>query len=277
MPELPEAETLARGLAPLLVGRTLERVRVHHADVLRVPAARFRAGVRGRRVLAVGRRAKNVVLTLSGDHHLIVNLGMTGWLAPVAPGGARPTHPALTFALDAAGSLVFDDVRRFGCVELLRSELWAERSARLGPEPLADAFTTPVLGAALARSRSPIKNWLMDQRRIAGVGNIYASEALFRAAVHPLRPARSLTQVETASLRRAIRAVLREAVRAGGTTLRNYRNVDGEPGRFVFRLRVYGREGEACPNCKMPVERLVFGNRSSFLCPVCQPTGVHPT
>lgn len=274
MPELPEAETLVRGLRPAIAGKTILHARVHHADVLRVPAARFRDCVRGRRIATLDRRAKNVLLRLDARRVLVVNLGMTGWLAPVGVDGRappRPTHPAITFRLAEGGSLVFDDVRRFGCVECLSASEWAERDRALGPEPLADGFTARVLAQGLGRSRSPVRSWLLDQRRIAGIGNIYANEALHRAGVHPARPARTLSHAESARLHRALRRVLREALGAGGTTISDYRNADGDPGEFVRELRVYGREGEPCFRCNTPVQRLVFGNRSAFLCPRCQP------
>jgi formamidopyrimidine-DNA glycosylase len=276
MPELPEAETLARGLRPLLPGRTIRHVRVHHADVLRTSPARFRAAVRGRTIEAVDRRAKNVLLRLDDGGVLLVNLGMTGWLATrgLAPRDPpRPTHPALTFQLDPGGALVFDDVRRFGCVERLDAAGWRARESRFGPEPLDDGFGAADLRRALSSSRTPVRSWLLDQRRLAGVGNIYANEALHRARVHPARPARSLGRAESRALHRAIRDVLTEALRAGGTTIQDYRNAEGEPGEFVRELRVYGRTGEPCPRCKTPVERLVFANRSAFLCPTCQPEG----
>lgn len=272
MPELPEAETLVRGLRPVLTGRRIVQARIHHADVLRVPARSFRARVRGRRIEGVERRAKNVVIRLD-DGVLVVNLGMTGWLAPLGfpdRNPPRPTHPAVTFRLDE-GRLVFDDVRRFGCVEALEPEAWEARSDALGPEPLEPAFTPERLGRALAASRSPLRSWLLDQRRIAGVGNIYACEACFGARVHPARPAHSLTADEATALHGAVRRVLAAAVDAGGTTIRDYRNADGDPGTYVHRLQVYGREGEPCTRCKTPVERTVFGNRSAFFCPACQP------
>ncbi len=274
MPELPEAETLVRGLRPALTGRTIVRVRVHHADVLQVGAARFRARVAGRRIESVARRAKNVLMQLN-DGVLVVNLGMTGWLAPLGAatrGGPRPTHPALTFELDE-GRLVFDDVRRFGRVEALEPEAWKARDAAFGPEPLSADFTARRLHDALSRSRSPLRSWLLDQHRIAGVGNIYACEACFLAGIHPARPARTVGRSEANSLHQAIRSVLGEAIAAGGTTIRDYRNVHGEPGRFRDRLLVYGREGEPCLTCNTPIERLVFGNRSAFLCPRCQAPG----
>jgi formamidopyrimidine-DNA glycosylase len=274
VPELPEAETLVRGLRPALVGRRIRQARVHHADVLRQPAARFREAVRGRTVEAVGRRAKNVLMHLSGDRVLVVNLGMTGWLAPIGMPGRhppRPTHPAVTFVLEGPGSLVFDDVRRFGAIECLDGPTWLERDQGFGPEPLESGFTARVLHEALGRSRSPVRSWLLDQRRIAGVGNIYAAEALFRARVHPARAARTVDRREARALHRAIRSVLREAVRAGGTTIRDYRNADGGEGAFAGNLRVYGREGEPCLRCSGTVERLVFAGRSAFFCPRCQP------
>jgi formamidopyrimidine-DNA glycosylase len=272
MPELPEAETLVRGLRPVLTGRSIVQARVHHADVLRVPARRFRDRVRGRRIIAVERRAKNVLIRLD-DGVLVVNLGMTGWLAPLGLRDAdppRPTHPAITFRLDR-GRLVFDDVRRFGCVEALDSDRWNERDRALGPEPLEDAFTWEILAERLAASRSPLRSWLLDQRRVAGVGNIYACEACFRAGVHPRRSARSLSEAEARGLHAGIRDVLAGAVAAGGTTIRDYRNADGDPGEFARRLAVYGREGQPCPRCNAAVERIVFGNRSAFYCPRCQP------
>lgn len=274
MPELPEAETLVRGLRPLLPGRTVRRTRVHHADVLRVPAATFRRGLAGREITGVGRRAKNVVLTLDGgDAFLVVNLGMTGGLVPLGFPEVHPpppTHPAVAFTLDSGRTLVFDDTRRFGCVELLGPGEWAERSARMGPEPLEPGYRWRDLHAALGRSRSPLRNWLLDQRRIAGVGNIYASEACFRAGIHPARPADQVTEKEARLLHRGIRHVLRSAIRNGGTTLRDYRDAGGEPGRNRGRLQVYGREGSPCLRCKAPVRRIVLGNRSAFLCPRCQ-------
>lgn len=272
MPELPEAETLVRGLRPLLSGRTVEAVEVHHDDVLRESPATFAARLRGRRIAGVDRRAKNVVVRFD-DGVLVVNLGMTGWLAPLGFAGRTPptpTHPALTFALDGGRRLVFDDVRRFGCVEALDAETWRARSAALGPEPLEPDFTPDVLGEALASSRSPLRSWLLDQRRIAGIGNIYACEAAHLARVDPRRPAREVTRREVLDLHAGIVRVLRAAVEAGGTTIRDYRNAEGAAGEYGGRLAVYGREGEPCPTCGVAVERVVFGNRSAFFCPSCQ-------
>ena len=173
--------------------------------------------------------------------------------------------------LDGARSLVYDDIRRFGCLEVFTAGGWAERSARIGPEPLERGYGWRDLHRGLQGSRTPVRNWLLDQRKVAGVGNIYASEACFRAGVHPRRPANRVTEAEAKRLHRGLRHVLRSAIRNRGTTLRDYRDARGEPGGNRQRLQVYGREGLPCPRCKRPVHRIVFGNRSAFLCPRCQP------
>ncbi len=279
MPELPEAETIVRGLRPRLAGRSIRDVTVVRPDILRVPPSDFVEASRGRTFEGVQRRGKNVVSPLSGDRVLAVNLGMTGRLLHFfQPPHAEhaPGHPAVRFSLDDGSLLVFDDVRRFGTVECLAAEAWAERSGRMGPEPLDVGFSAKRLHEALSASCSPVRNWLLDQRRIAGVGNIYANEALYHAGIHPRRPARDVGPDEAARLHRALRRVLRNAIRAGGTTLRDYRTADGQRGRYGTALWVYGRVGADCPRCGSTVERTVFGNRSAFFCPTCQPPGRPP-
>lgn len=274
MPELPEAETLARGIRPHLLGRTVRTVEVHHADVLRTDPRSFARAMVGRTVEGVGRRAKNLVFRLAPDGVLVVNLGMTGWLSVRGIPGHDPppaTHPAVTFLLDGGARLVYDDIRRFGTLEFFDDEEWREREARFGPEPLDARYTARRLAADLGASRSPVRNWLLDQRRVAGVGNIYANEALFFAGVHPARPAREVDDGEARRMHRALRRILRRAIDAGGTTIRNYRSAEGERGRFVQSLEVYGREGEPCSRCTTPIERVVLANRSAFFCPRCQP------
>ncbi len=273
MPELPEAETLARGLRPHVVGRTVRRVEVHHADVLREAPTAFRRRAAGRTIDGLGRRAKNLVFRLSPDAVMVVNLGMTGWLSVRGIPGHDPppaTHPAVTFHFDDGVRMVYDDVRRFGALELFDPEGWSAREARFGPEPLGERYTARRLLADLGASRSPVRNWLLDQRRIAGVGNIYANEALYFAGVHPARPAREVRADEATRMHRALRRILRRAIDAGGTTIRNYRSAEGERGRFVASLEVYGREGEPCGRCGTAIERVVLANRSAFLCPRCQ-------
>lgn len=274
MPELPEAETIVRGLRDAVVGETIARAEVLKPDILRESKRAFWPKVRNREIVAVDRRAKNVLIRLEDGRVIAVNLGMTGRLLPFDEpprGRRRPTHPAVRFRFESGGLLVFDDVRRFGTVECLTDEEWRTRSDRMGPEPLDPDFTADDLHRGLAASRSPVRSWLLDQRRIAGVGNIYAAEALFLAGVHPRRPAHSVDPDEAEALHGAIRRVLDAAIRAGGTTIRDYRTTTGDEGGFAPSLYVYGREGEACRRCEGTVERVVFGNRSAFLCPTCQP------
>ena len=270
MPELPEVETIVRGLRPGLVDRAIQRVRILRPDVVRQTPRSFSAGLRGRTIQSIARRGKNIVISLGDDRTLVVNLGMTGRLLFSTP-SAVATHPAVRFTLDRDPGLVFDDVRRFGSLEVLSTEDWARRSERLGPEPLATGYTASRMHADLARSASPIRSWFLDQRRVAGVGNIYANEALFLAAIHPRRPAKSVSEAEAQALHRAIRQVLRTAIENRGTTLRDYRDASGSPGENAAALLVYGRAGEPCPKCATEVHRLVFGNRSAFFCPGCQP------
>ncbi|HSW30874.1 MAG TPA: bifunctional DNA-formamidopyrimidine glycosylase/DNA-(apurinic or apyrimidinic site) lyase [Longimicrobiales bacterium] len=274
MPELPEAETIVRGLRKTVVGERIAAVNVIHSDVLRTSPRRLAARLRGRVIRDVGRRGKNVLLLLDGGIVLAVNLGMTGRLLPFpAPprGAGSPTHPAVRLRFEGGGVLVFDDQRRFGTFEALASSEWAQRDQRMGPEPLAGAFTPERLAGDLARSRSPVRSWLLDQRRIAGVGNIYALEALHRARIHPLRPADRVGVPGAARLHQALRDVLREAIGRRGTTIRDYRDAAGDEGAYAPRLRVYGREGEPCPACGTAVARVVLANRSAYFCPACQP------
>ncbi len=272
MPELPEAETIARGLNTVLPGRIVRDVEVLRADVVKGPARAFAGAVAGRGVREVGRRGKNVVFTLDDSSRIVVNLGMTGRIMTGDGPGPDPrsTHPAVVFHLADGGRVTYDDVRRFGLLTAVPAAEWNRWSGRIGPEPLARGFTAARLRRILARSRSPVRSLLLDQRRIAGVGNIYAVEALWFARIHPRAPANEIGAAPAARLHRALRRVLRDAIRAGGTTLRNYRDADGQEGRFGRVLRAYGREGEPCPRCRTPIERIVFGGRSAFRCPRCQ-------
>lgn len=273
MPELPEAETIVRGLRSPVQGRTIVQVEVVHDDVLDDPPGTFARSLEGHRVEAVTRRGKNVVLVLDEGLRLVVNLGMSGRLLHRASGDDRPepTHPAVVLAMDDESIVVYHDIRRFGRLHLRDGAEYRNWSRTLGPEPLASSFTSRRLAQGLARSISPIRSWLLDQRRIAGVGNIYASEALHRARIHPRTPACRINDAGTRRLHRAIRKVLRDAVEWKGTTFRDFRTADGREGSYAQRLRVYGREGEPCPRCGRSIRRIVFSNRSAFLCPRCQP------
>ena len=270
MPELPEVETIVRGLRPALPGKTIEHLQVLHPDILREPPEDFSTRLKGRTFESLHRRGKNIVAHLTEGVVLVVNLGMTGRLL-LARDETMTTHPAVRFTLSAGPLLVYDDVRRFGAVEAIDEAEWAIRDRRLGPEPLSSSFTARRLHADLSRSISPIRSWLLDQRRVAGVGNIYANEALHLAGIHPQRSARSTTEGEARRLHRAVRRTLRRAVDNRGTTLRDYRDASGSPGDNAAYLRVYGRDFEPCLRCSTRICRLVFGNRTAFYCPSCQP------
>ena len=272
MPELPEVETIVRGLRPTLPGKTIERVRILHADVLRQPRREFSARLKGRTLESVDRRGKNIVAHLTEGVVLIVNLGMPCRLVWARDETSTP-HPAVRFTVNAGPALVYDDVRRFGRLEAMNETEWALRDRDLGPEPLSTTFTAQRLHEDLSRSVSPIRSWLLDQRRVAGVGNIYANEALHLAGIHPQRSCKSMTEGEARKLHRALRRTLSSAVENRGTTLKDYRDASGNPGDNASRLRVYGRGEEPCLRCSTRVCRLVFGNRSAFYCPSCQPFG----
>jgi formamidopyrimidine-DNA glycosylase len=274
MPELPEVETIRRDLEPEITGRTVTGVRFHHDDIVLSPsdAASLPAQLEGRRIEAVGRRGKYLLLHLDRDSVLQVQLRMSGRfaLSVEPPDPAEFRHIAARFALDDGRTLYYDDMRRLGGFRLLGRAVWERESKRRGPAPLGPGYRATHLGEALAGTRAPVKNALLDQRRLAGVGNIYASEALFRAAVDPRRRGRELGVGEVRRLHRAVRAVLREAIDDAGTTFSLYRAVNGRSGEFQARLRVYGREGEPCRRCGHPIARIVQAGRSTYYCPGCQ-------
>lgn len=251
MPELPEVETIVRDIRPALLGRRLDRVRLSHDDVLRdVTRRRLLARLTGTTVSEVFRRAKHAVLDL-GKYRLVVQPGMTGSLVvhdrPLSGETAR--YAVLRAALDDGRELVYRDVRRLGTLLLLDRRGWQRYDAAIGPEPLDPDFTPDRLGAALSRSRQAVKKVIMDQRHLAGVGNIYANEALFAAGIDPSKPARRLSPDDHRRLHREIRRILAAAIASSGTTVRDYRTGTGEPGSFQLELFVYGREGERCRRC----------------------------
>jgi formamidopyrimidine-DNA glycosylase len=251
MPELPEVETIVRDIRPSLVGRTIRRARLSHDDVLRgVTRRRLIRRLTGATVRRVYRRAKHAVLELDEDR-LVIQPGMTGSLTvhrrPLTAEQKR--YAVLQLELDRGGTLVYRDVRRLGTLLLLNPEGWDRYTAAIGPEPLDDEFSPETLGTALRRSRQAIKKVIMDQRHLAGVGNIYANEALFAAGIDPSKPASKLTPEDHRRLYAEIRRILASAIRSNGTTFRDYRTGTGEPGNFQLELLVYGREGESCRTC----------------------------
>lgn len=271
MPELPEIETICRGIAPLIVGSTVDRAVVRESR-LRVAVPReLSTALAGRRVEAVTRRAKYLLLRFDAALTLLIHLGMSGSLRilPAATLAERHDHVDLVFT---DGKLLrLRDPRRFGALLLCSGDpLLHPALAALGPEPLSDNFNAEALFAR-SRGRSlAVKAFLMDQRTVVGVGNIYASEALFRAGIAPDAPARTISRVRYRRLIVEVRAVLERAIAAGGTTLRDFQNVEGKPGYFAQQLQVYGREGERCPVCGAFIRSARIGGRSSFYCPRCQ-------
>ncbi|HSU12652.1 bifunctional DNA-formamidopyrimidine glycosylase/DNA-(apurinic or apyrimidinic site) lyase [Longimicrobium sp.] len=266
MPELPEVETIVRGLAASLPGAEIRSAEVLKPDLIEgESAASFADALAGRRIAGVARRAKNIVIDTGGEY-LLVNLGMTGRLFIARPEDPAPTHTGVRFHLKDGRELRYHDVRRFGRLWRMQPDEWAAWEAALGIEPLSDEFTAKWLYEATRRSRVAIKVWLMDQKRVVGVGNIYASEALFRARVDPRRSADELTRPQAKRIREGVRDVLAESIEFRGTTLLDYRDAEGEPGEFVRRLRVYDREGEPCVVCGRPIRRIVQGGRSTFFC-----------
>lgn len=271
MPELPEVETIARDLDPRLTGRRVTAVEVTHADVIAGPPGDFAHALVGLHVVGVGRRGKNVVARLEDGSRLVVNLGMTGRLVTRdAPRAAELNHVAVTFELDDGRTLLYDDVRRFGLLQVYQPAAWRVRDRQLGVEPLSAEFTTDALWSMTKATRTPIRNFLLDQYRVAGVGNIYALEALFRAGIRPTRRGHRITRREADRLRDALRDVLRLAIEHRGTTFSDYRDASGEAGGFEPLLKIYGREGKPCPTCSTPIKRKVLTNRSVFYCPECQ-------
>lgn len=269
MPELPEVETIVRDLRRLVTGATIRDAEVLKPDLVEGDPSEFVAGLKKRKIGGVDRRAKNILIDLGKDL-LVINLGMTGRVLVVEAGAPEPTHLGARFRLSDGRRMLYQDVRRFGRLELVPGDSWSERDASLGVEPLSEEFTPELLHKLASGSRVAIKTWLMNQARVVGVGNIYASEALFRARINPKRPANRITRKDAARLRDSIREVLNEAIDFRGTTLLDYRDAAGEAGAFSKRLRVYDRKGEPCVNCGTPIERIVQGGRSTFFCPACQ-------
>jgi formamidopyrimidine-DNA glycosylase len=271
MPELPEVETVACGLRAFLVGSTIVAVEVRWArSVVPPEPAAFAAGLIGQTVTAVGRRGKWIIVSLSEAGALLVHLRMTGRLV-IEPGDAPDDpHTRVLFQLDDRRRLRFSDQRKFGRLVLTSDPHTV--LADLGPEPLADDFTVARLEEMLARRRGRIKPLLLNQRFLAGLGNIYADEALFRARLHPLRRADTLTPAEVRRLFQAIRSLLQAAIGSGGTTLADaaYQQPDGRSGEYADLLAVYGRGGQACQRCEAEIERIVVGQRSTHYCPFCQ-------
>jgi len=275
MPELPEVETIRRQLAPALEGRRLERVEVRDPRWCDpAPPEAVEDATRGRLVERLWRRGKYLVMSLEDDVHLAMHLRMTGNMLLVDRADDDPERPHLRvrFELDDGKRLLFVDVRRFGTGDvLLGSGALAEYFAsRLGVEPLSPDFTAEALKALAHGRRQPVKAFLLTQERVAGVGNIYADEALFRARIHPLKPVGTLRRPQIEALRDAVVATLEAGIDAKGASIDDYRHVDGAQGTFQDRFLVHTRAGEPCPRCGTPIEKLRAAGRGTYVCPSCQ-------
>ncbi|HEY75898.1 MAG TPA: bifunctional DNA-formamidopyrimidine glycosylase/DNA-(apurinic or apyrimidinic site) lyase [Thermoflexia bacterium] len=270
MPELPEVETIVRGLQGL-VGRRIADVEVRWERTVAVPDVEtFVRRLQGRRIEEIKRRGKWVVIRLDGDLFLLIHLRMSGRLVVGRGNPAEDRHLRVALALDDGSRLFFFDPRKFGRMALVEDP--GRVVEGLGPEPLDEGFTVEQLRDRLAGRRARLKPLLLDQRVVAGLGNIYADEVLWRAGLHPLRRADRLTEEEVARLHRAIREVLEEAIAGRGTTLEDgqYVGADGQPGDFAPRLAVYRRAGQPCPRCGTPIQRARVGGRGTHFCPRCQ-------
>lgn len=271
MPELPEVETVRRGLEPHVRGQRITRA------VVREPRLRWRIDrklpeqLAGRRIESTSRRGKYLLLHLDSGDRLIIHLGMSGRLNVVKPGLALKKHDHVDIELSGGKLLRFNDARRFGAVLLWKASAPTHKLlAGMGPEPFTDDFNADYLFKLSRKRSAPVKSFVMDGRVVVGAGNIYAAESLFRAGIKPSRAAGSLTRAQCMALVGHIKDVLAEAVEQGGTTLRDFISAEGSPGYFQQKLFVYGREGEPCLTCDTPIKRSVIGQRSSFYCPRCQ-------
>jgi formamidopyrimidine-DNA glycosylase len=268
VPELPEVETVRRELVPWLTGRRILRAR--RADAPAGPKYANLEHADGRRIEAVNRRGKFMVLPLSGGSDLIVHLGMTGIISKRDP----RTHVRVVVDLGGRSPkrLYFQDVRRFGRFLVVPRDDYRSLPTlhRMGPEPLGDTFTLEAFAGSLAKSRTAIKPYIMSQRPVAGVGNIYVDETLWRSRIHPLTPANKVSRRKIATLRDAIIAVLAASIEAQGTTINDYRTVNGEVGAYLSELDAYGHDGEPCKRCGTLLKKIVVGQRGTHFCPKCQ-------
>jgi formamidopyrimidine-DNA glycosylase len=280
MPELPEVETVRRGLAPVMEGQRFASVSQNRAD-LRFPfPERFVERLTGKTLVRLGRRAKFLTAELSSGEVLVMHLGMTGRFTVEAAKlgefhhatGTDPAHDHVVFRMEDGTRVTYNDPRRFGFMELWPAQQFEAypRLMAMGPEPLSNHFSAAYLDAALKDKKTPIKSALLDQSVIAGLGNIYVCEALWRAKVSPKRLSKSVPGQRAARLAPAINDVIAEAIEAGGSSISDFANASGELGYFQHRFAVYDREGEACRSCGDTIRRLVQSGRSTFYCPSCQ-------
>lgn len=282
MPELPEVETVRRGLAPAMESFVITRAQVNRPDLRWPFPANMAERLTGKRVLRLRRRSKYILVDLDSEETALVHLGMSGrMLVSGDPLGqfvhshpAPEKHDHVVLDMENGSRITFNDPRRFGAMDLFAtgSDESHPLLASIGPEPLGNSFDENYLAEALSRRNTPMKSALLDQKLLAGLGNIYVCEALYRSKIHPTRPARRVSKERIARLVPVIREVLSDAIEAGGSSLRDFRQADGELGYFQHSFDVYGREGEPCRSegCSSHIRRIVQSGRSTFYCPTCQ-------
>ncbi|WP_323005835.1 bifunctional DNA-formamidopyrimidine glycosylase/DNA-(apurinic or apyrimidinic site) lyase [Pseudorhodobacter sp.] len=282
MPELPEVETVRRGLEPVMTGQTIAHAAVNRPDLRWPFPPRMAERLAGAQVTALRRRSKYILADLSTGESLLIHLGMSGriLISGEMQGDFQHRHPApakhdhVVMTMASGARITFNDARRFGAMDLLETALGDAHPllAAIGPEPFGNDFNETYLTQRLKGRATSIKSALLDQKNVAGLGNIYVCEVLFRAGLHPARPAGKLPAKDVAGLVPLIRDVLAEAIEAGGSSLRDYRQADGELGYFQHRFRTYGRENQPCTSsgCSATIQRIVQSGRSSFFCPKCQ-------
>jgi formamidopyrimidine-DNA glycosylase len=269
MPELPEVETIKNELAPLVTGHRIESVEFLWAKTLLAPPlAEFESRVDGRTITSLDRRGKYLIMRIEGGDSILVHLRMTGSFLVSKDKALPDSHTRAIIHLDDGSNMFFIDPRKFGKFQLVSGDEWSR--GKLGVEPLSDEFTINVLAQLLKGKKAPVKALLIEQNLIAGIGNMYADEALYEAGIHPLRTGDSLSVNEIKSLRRAIRQVLKEAIENKGASIANYFRPGGERGTAHMEFKVAHRRGEECPVCGGPVERIVVRQRGTYFCPGCQ-------
>lgn len=271
MPELPEIETIRTGIIPYTVGSTILELNIHRPNLRwPIPKELLKQETIGQMIRAVERRGKYLLLAC-GNGHFLIHLGMSGQLQWATAQTVPILHDHVTWILDNGYQLRLNDPRRFGALLWIAGD-WHDHFllSTLGPEPLESFFNPDYLYLHTRNRRVAIKNWLMNTKMVAGIGNIYATEALFLANLHPARPARELTWSQCVTLVQAIQSVLRAAIQQGGTTLQDFRQSDGQLGYFTNHLQVYGRTNKPCPVCGLSIKTIQLGQRSSFYCPKCQ-------
>lgn len=271
MPELPEVETTRRGIEPHVLGQCISKAVVYDPRLRWPVRDDLPQWLANRRIEAVERRSKYLLLRFENDERLLIHLGMSGSLRLVAPSTPKKKHDHVEITFENGNTLRYHDPRRFGALLTDHTALPHTRLQGLGPEPLMADFSADYLSAQLRGRKTPIKPLLMNAAIVVGVGNIYANEAGFLAHIHPLRPANSLSPAEVARLVAVIKDVLTRAIEQGGTTLRDFVREDGQPGYFKQTLAVYDRGGAPCPHCGTPIVRCVQAQRATYFCPVCQP------